>query len=116
MPAHHDFEPGHGGVDIQFVDVMQHVDLHAGHLGYRRKRQRGGPRTLVDIASHGRYRRDGTQFVQDPGFAGVPGVNDPIRPSKGLQSLFPHPSVGVRDQSEGNQIAISSFTLHPVEW
>ena len=74
----------HGGessglwIEIEFRQVVEHVEMERSDREYFPQRQRRRPRAAVDIASNRQRGRDGTELFEYLEFAHVAGMNDEI--------------------------------------
>jgi hypothetical protein len=78
MPGHYDLDPRRHGIQIQFVNIMQHVDGYSSGLYDGRLKQLGRPGSCVDIAFHHDNRRQLTKLREDLRFSHVPGMDNEL--------------------------------------
>ena len=76
MPGDHHTEPRRFGFQIKPRQIMQNVNRNATEFDDFGLGQLVRPGSFIDVATHSRDRRSGSQFVENPGRANVPGVND----------------------------------------
>jgi hypothetical protein len=98
VAAHDRLEPGRGGIEIERVHVMEHIDGGAAGLRHRGLGQRFRPRAPIDISAHRDYGRDGAQSVQYFRPANVAGVYDQVRAFQRAQGLVAQQAVSIGDQ------------------
>jgi hypothetical protein len=65
VPADDGAETGGGGVQVQLVEIVEHVKIMRSDLDGSRLREAFGPLPLVGIASHGGQRRNLLKRSQD---------------------------------------------------
>jgi len=73
------FEPGRCRLQIEFREIVQHVDGNASELDDFSFRQLAGPGGFVDIAANGGQWPNGRQFFQNLRSADVSRVKDAVR-------------------------------------
>ena len=78
MAEDHNLEAGRCRLQVEFREIVQHVDGNASELDDFSFRQLVGPGSLVDIAANGRHWRDGGKFFHNLGRADVSGVKDVV--------------------------------------
>jgi len=100
MPANNNRELRGVGHEVDFSEVVQDVHSYLVNLEGFRFGEIAGPRLPINVASHGLDRRQGTQGVEDRGFADVPAVNDQLRATERLERLRPEEPVGIRNHTD----------------
>src|SRR6266850_2439969 len=100
MTAHDEAKPGRGGIQIQGVHVVQHVDQHCADFRDRRQWQCPCPLLRVYIPAHGHDRSQFPQLLQNLGIPDVTGMNNQLRPAQSLHGLAAEQSVRIGNQSE----------------
>ena len=98
MAEDHGRESGGGGIQIDLVEDVQHVDPVAGDLDRGRRRQRLGPSSVIGVAAHGRHRRDASERLEHVGPTDVAGMEDALHPGQRVQRLGTQQAVRVGDQ------------------
>jgi len=79
MPADDDVESGCGRVQVEFMNIVQHIDVGGTRFNDGGERQRGGPGSVVNVASDGYDRSESFERVQDFRLPDVPGMNNQVR-------------------------------------
>jgi len=97
VPAHDDVESGHGGIEIQLVDIMEHIEENWAGFGDRSRRQGLRPGSLIDIAADGDHRGHGFKGGNDFGLADIAGMNDQIRSLECAQGFLAEHTMRVGD-------------------
>ena len=98
-------EFGGGGVEVEALEVVQHVDVEAGvgrvfdedDVGFG---QPGAWAFAVDVAANGRYRRNLLQSLKDRRSAHVAEMEDAVDALEGGRDFGTEEAVGVGDDSE----------------
>jgi hypothetical protein len=80
MPADDDVESGCGRVRVEFLNIVEHIDMGGTRFNDDGEGQRGSPESVVHVASDGYDRRESFERVENFGLPGVPGVNNQVRP------------------------------------
>src|ERR1035438_2296923 len=99
MPRDHYAEPSRRRIEVQFVQIVQHVDECVASFGDGSHGQRLRPPAVVDIASDSYHRRHRPERCEDFGRAYVTGVDDQVRPRQRLHRFRAKQAVCVRDQA-----------------
>src|SRR5438552_1276365 len=76
VPDDDGMEAGGRRVDVELIQDVPDVEAMVADLHDLGFRQVSGPRTPVDVAAHGKHRRELPQRVEDVGTADVAGVDD----------------------------------------
>ena len=76
MPADHGRKACRARVEIEVVDLVEHVEQSAARLDHLRHWQDSGPRYDVDVASHRDDRGDAPEALQYSGRADITRVDD----------------------------------------
>ena len=105
-------EFGGDGVEVEGLEVVQHVDIEAGvgwvfdenNVGFGE----AGARTIdVDVAADGRDGSDFGEIVEDGGFAHIAEVEDAVDTGESGQDFGAEEAVGIGDDSEFHVFRIS---------
>ena len=100
MAAHDNRESSGFGLKVQLRQIVQDVDGSAAqfkHLGFR---QPARPSPLVDVAAHSGQRSNRRKLFEDLGRAGIPGMNDVLRPAQRREGLRAQQTVRVRNDAD----------------
>ena len=85
---------------IQFAQVVQHIDRDATnfkHIGRRNLLRPGFP---IHIAANGGNRRNLSQLFQDVRIADVSGMNDVVRSAQGGESFGTKQAMSIRNDAD----------------
>ncbi len=99
VPRDHHTETGADGVDIQFLQVVQHMDADALDLKGQVRRNARRPLTFVVVTSDGVYRSEGPQRFQYVRPADIPRMDDSLHSRQRRDGLRPKQAVRVGNQS-----------------
>ena len=92
-------------VEVQCLEVVQHVEVEAPGLDDVEGGQRSGPRPGIDVSSDRKSRRDGAKPLEHFRPADVAGVDDQRRPLQRVGGFWTQQAVGIRDDADGEHSA-----------
>ena len=78
MAAHYNLNPGGCWIQVQFMNIMQHIDGRWPGFHHCCCRQFGSPRARVDISLHRNHRRQFFERTENLRLPHVARVNDQI--------------------------------------
>jgi len=102
VPADDEIEFCSVRAQAQFIEIVQHVETGAARVQHRGERQVLRPSVAVDIASHGKDRRDAFQLVQDFRTAYITSVDNEVDAAEGAFCLWAQKTMSVRDDSDSH--------------
>ena len=102
MPGDHRTESRRFGLQIKLRQIMQNVNRNATEFDDLGLAQLERPNSFIDVATYGRERRNGSQFVENPGRANVPGVNDVLGPAQCRERLRAKQAVRIGNDADEN--------------
>ncbi len=79
MSAHDNLESGSADVEVQRLQIMEHINQHRARLGNRCLRQRGCPGFVVGVPPDRHNRGDAAQCIDNLLAADISAVNDQFR-------------------------------------
>ena len=88
------------GLQIQFVQVVEHIDRNSADFKHIRRRDLLGPRFPIHIAADRCYGRNLRQRFQDQRIADVASMNDVIRTTQSGKGLRAKQSVRIGDDAD----------------
>ena len=107
VPAHDNLKPGGRGIKVKVVKVMQDVNRRRTALHNVGGRQAGSPGRGVNIPFDDGERSNRSQRVENFRIAHVPGVDDEVGTSKGLQGFFAQQAVSIRDEADQHALRVA---------
>jgi len=96
----HCLESGGFGLEVELGQVVQHIDRDADDDEGFALRQFVRPHAFINVAAHGRDRRDRPQPVQDVGCAHVSGMNNVLHSTQNFKRLGPKQAVRVGNNAD----------------
>lgn len=96
----HDVESGGLGLQIEALEIVQHVNGNAAQLHRFCLGQRQRPRVPVHVAANRRDRCNRGQSLKDFRVSNVASVNDSSRPLQRLERFGPEPAVGIGNDAD----------------
>ena len=112
VPADDEIEFCSVRAQVQFIEIVQHVETGAARVQHRGERQVLRPSVAVDIASHGKDRRDAFQLVQDFRTAYVTSVENQVHAAEGAFRFGAQKTMSVRDDSD-SQLRLLRCSFQP---
>jgi hypothetical protein len=70
-------------LEVEIVEIVEHVNMEASGLDNRRERKLLGPMLRVHITAHGKHWRDGLELREYFGRADVSRVNNKLYTAQG---------------------------------
>ena len=104
VARHHHAEPGGDWIDLQLMQVMQHVDPPAGDLDGSVHRVGSRPAGGIGVPPDGRRGRNLLQPGHDLRTPDIAGVDDVLGIREPLQRLRPQQAVRVRDDPDLHRV------------
>jgi hypothetical protein len=99
MTGNDHLDAGAAWLDVELIEVMDHVKEHRFELDQLRFTKPICPSASVVVAFDGHYRREGAQPPKDVRVCDVASVNDLIAPTQESQCLRSQQAVSVRNEA-----------------
>ena len=100
MTADYDVDSRRRRVEVEGIEIVQHVDQGRAGVRYGGLRQIGAPCARVDISPDRYHRGKEPQFLQNPGVANVASMDDQVRALQGLHRFRAKQAVGIRNKPD----------------
>ena len=97
MTGDNDADSGGTGVDIEFREIMDHVDEYVTHSDQLRLPEARGPRSRIVVASDGNQRRQEGKLIENLGFADIPAMDDVVAADQKGARLGSQKSMSIRE-------------------
>lgn len=88
MSAKNGGEAGCRGIEIQFLETMQHVEVEAAESGYFGGRQLSASPLRVNVAANGSDRRNRRKSVKNIGLANIAAMQNVIAAAQQRLNLW----------------------------
>lgn len=103
MAVNHRGEASCRRVEIEILETMHDVQVHAAGRDDIGQRQCAGPGLDIHVSPHRRDWRDGTQPVEDVGAANIAGMHDEVAAPQRRKRLFTEAAMRVGDHADGHR-------------
>lgn len=100
MAADDDPITAHGGAEVNFVHVVDHVNSNAADLKRSGSGQKLRPAAAVHVAFDRDHRRDSFQAVEHFNFADVPRMDNEVDAFERRERAWPEQTVGIGDKPD----------------
>lgn len=111
MAGDHDLEACCFRLQIEFRQVVQHVNGDAANLDSTGLRQFARPGILVDVAADGADGRDGCEFLQNLRRPDISGVDDSLRALQSSERFRTKQSMSVGNDADEDGISQFRFSV-----
>ena len=93
-----------GGVQVQGLEIVEHVDIAAGDEGHFGLRQLAAGAFAVHVAADGGDGGDLAQILENGGLAHVAEVEDLLDAGEGGDDLWTEEAVGIADDADFHEV------------
>jgi len=93
-------EPGCLWIEVEIVEIVEHIQIEAGNFDNRGKRQLLRPRLCVHVAAYGKHGSDIFQLREYFRCTHVSCVNDQLDSGEGVLRFRPENAVGIGNDAD----------------
>lgn len=120
MTENHGSEIGRGRIEVQFIQVVQDIEMEALDLDDLGLGEDNGPCIAVDVAAHGTHRGNTPQRLDHVGGTDITGVQNEVGALQGIERLRSDQAVSVGDYADPLQGDVPSLrqgqSPQPANW
>jgi hypothetical protein len=102
VAADHNRESSRFGLEVQLLQIMQHIDGNTAQLNHLSFRQLATPGRFIDVSTHGGDGTNRGKLLEDIGRADIPGMNDVLGPAQRFDCLRAQQAMRVGDDADEN--------------
>jgi ribosomal protein S16 len=104
MTGNDDAYSGGAGLDIEFREIVDHVDEYVTHSDQLRLPEAHRPRSRIVVASDRNQRRQEGELIENLGFADISAMDDVVTADEKRARLGPEKSMSIRYKSNAQTV------------